>query len=144
MQSVAASSACFAPLAFCPPVPVVWVRIVAVGVCTPQCSCHPHGVCYTHGEWQPVVHIGGDLLGENVLVPTPRRGDPPYLDLGCLHFPVWPGGCWLLGVHQGSIPSVLCVFVWPWLSCVVGVVLAFCFGALCAALRCPCTRVLLW
>ena len=39
--------------------PVVRVRIVAVGVYTPQCSCHPHGVCYTHGEWQPVVHIDG-------------------------------------------------------------------------------------
>ena len=39
--------------------PVVRVRIVTVGVYTPQCSCHPHGVCYTHGEWQPVVHIDG-------------------------------------------------------------------------------------
>ena len=48
--------------------PVVRVRIVAVGVYTPQCSCHPHGVCYTHGEWQPVVHIDGDLPGEHVLV----------------------------------------------------------------------------
>ena len=54
--------------------PVVRVRIVAVGVYTPQCSYHPHGVCYTHGEWQPVVHIdGGDLLGENVLVPQPSK-----------------------------------------------------------------------
>ena len=51
--------------------PVVRVRIVAVGVYTPQCSCHPHGVCYTHGEWQPVVHIDGDLPGENVLVSQP-------------------------------------------------------------------------
>ena len=49
--------------------PVVRVRIVGVGVYTPQCSCHPHGVCYTHGEWQPVVHIDGDLQGENVQVP---------------------------------------------------------------------------
>ena len=48
--------------------PVVWVRIVAVGVYTPQCSCHSLGVCYTHGEWQPVVHIDGDLPSENVLV----------------------------------------------------------------------------
>ena len=53
--------------------PVVRVRIVAVGVCTPRCSCHPHGVCYTHGEWQPVVHIDGDLPGENVLVSQPGR-----------------------------------------------------------------------
>ena len=53
--------------------PVVRVRIVAVGVHTPQCSCHPHGVCYTHGEWQPVVHIDGDLPGENVQVSQPGR-----------------------------------------------------------------------
>ena len=53
--------------------PVVYVRIVAVGVYTPQCSYHPHGVCYTHGEWQPVVHIDGDLLGENILVSQPGR-----------------------------------------------------------------------
>ena len=53
--------------------PVVRVRIVAVGVYTPQCSCHPHGVCYTHGEWQPVVHIDGDLLGEHILVSQPGR-----------------------------------------------------------------------
>ena len=53
--------------------PVVRVRIVAVGVYTPQCSCHPHGVCYTHGEWQPSVHIDGDLLGETgKLLPTYR------------------------------------------------------------------------
>ena len=30
--------------------PVVRVHIVAVGVYTPQCSCHPHGLCYTHGD----------------------------------------------------------------------------------------------
>ena len=53
--------------------PVVRVRIVAVGVYTPQCSCHPHGVCYTHGVWQPVVHIDGDLPGENNLVSQPGR-----------------------------------------------------------------------
>ena len=55
--------------------PVVRVRIVAVGVYTPQCiySRHPHGVCDTHGEWQPVVHIDGDLPGENVLVSQPGR-----------------------------------------------------------------------
>ena len=53
--------------------PVVRVRIVAVGVYTLQCSCHPHGVCYTHGECQPVVHIDGDLPGENVLVSQPGR-----------------------------------------------------------------------
>ena len=53
--------------------PVVRVRILAVGVYTPQCSCHPHGVCHTHGEWQPVVHIDGDLPGENVLVSQPGR-----------------------------------------------------------------------
>ena len=53
--------------------PVVRVHIMAVGVYTPQCSCHPHGVCYTHGEWQPVVHIDGDLLGENVLVSQAGR-----------------------------------------------------------------------
>ena len=53
--------------------PVVWVSIVAVGVYTLQCSCHPHGVCYTHGEWQPVVHIDGNLLGENVLVSQPGK-----------------------------------------------------------------------
>ena len=53
--------------------PVVRVRIAAVGVYTPQCSCHPHGVCYTHGEWQPVVHIDGDLPGEHVLVSQPGR-----------------------------------------------------------------------
>ena len=60
--------------------PVVRVRIVAVGVYTPQCSCHPHGVCYIHGEWQPVVRIDGNLPGENVVVsqlgrlrPTDRR-----------------------------------------------------------------------
>ena len=52
--------------------PVVRVRIVAV-VYTPQCSYHPHGVCYTHGEWQPVVHIDGDLPGENLLVSQPGR-----------------------------------------------------------------------
>ena len=52
---------------------VVRVRIVAVGVYTPQCSCHPHGVCYTHGEWQPVVHIDGDLPGEHVLISQPGR-----------------------------------------------------------------------
>ena len=50
--------------------PVVRVRIVAVGVYTPQCSCQ---VCYTHGEWQPVVHIDGDLPGENLLVSQPGR-----------------------------------------------------------------------
>ena len=53
--------------------PVVWVRIVAVGVYTPQCSYHPHGVCYTHGEWQPVVHIDEDLPGEHILVSQPGR-----------------------------------------------------------------------
>ena len=53
--------------------PVVWVRIVAVGVYTPQCSCHPHGVCYTHGEWQPVVHIDEDLPREHFLVSQPGR-----------------------------------------------------------------------
>ena len=53
--------------------PVVLVCIVAVGVHTPQCSCHPHGVCYTHGEWRPVVHIDGDLPRENVLVSQPGR-----------------------------------------------------------------------
>ena len=53
--------------------PVVGVRIVAVGVYTPQCSCHPHGVCHTHGEWQPVVHIDEGLPGENVLVSQPGR-----------------------------------------------------------------------
>ena len=47
--------------------PVVRVCIAAMGVYTPQCSCHPHGVCYTHGEWQPVVHIDGDLPGEHIL-----------------------------------------------------------------------------
>ena len=52
--------------------PVVRVRIMAVGVYTPQCSCHPHGVCYTR-EWQPVVHIDGDLPRENVLVSQPGR-----------------------------------------------------------------------
>ena len=51
--------------------PVVQVRIVEVGVYTLQCSCHPHGVCYTHREWQPVVHIHNDLPGQNVLVSQP-------------------------------------------------------------------------
>ena len=37
---------------------VVGVHIVADGVYTPPCSCHPHGVCYTHGDRQLVVHIG--------------------------------------------------------------------------------------
>ena len=31
--------------------PLMPVHIVVVGVYTLQCSCHPHGVCYTHGEW---------------------------------------------------------------------------------------------
>ena len=75
-------------------------------------------------------------------LPTPL-GAAPYVGLGCLHFLVCSGRCWLPGVHQGSIPFVLCVFVWPWLSCVVGAVLVFCSVALCAALHCPCTRVLL-
>ena len=58
--------------------PVVRVRIMAVGVYTPQCICHPHGVCYTHGEWQPMVHIDSDLPGQNVvfsqlrILPTKR------------------------------------------------------------------------
>ena len=53
--------------------PVVRVRIMAIGVYAPQWSSHPHGVCYTHGEWQQVVHIDGDLPGENVLVSQPGR-----------------------------------------------------------------------
>ena len=52
---------------------MVRVRIVAVGVYTPQCSCLPHGVCYTHGEWQPVVHIDRDLSRENILGSQPGR-----------------------------------------------------------------------
>ena len=63
--------------------PVVRVRIVAVGVCTPQCSCHPHGVCYTRGEWRPVVHIDGDERGENVVVSQPGRLRPDDC-LACL------------------------------------------------------------
>ena len=55
---------------------VVRVRIVTVGAYAPQCSCHPHGVCYTHGEWQPVVHIDGDPQGENVVVSQPGRWMP--------------------------------------------------------------------
>ena len=49
------------------------MRIVTVGVYTPQCSYPPHGVCYTHGEWQLVVHIDRDLRGENVLISQPGR-----------------------------------------------------------------------
>ena len=56
--------------------PVVRVRVVAVGVYTPPCSYHLHGVCYTRGEWKPVVHIDGDLLEENVLVSQPSRCSP--------------------------------------------------------------------
>ena len=58
---------------------------------------------------------------------NPPQGQPPYLGLSYLHFPVWSGRCWLPGVQgssQGSIPFVLCAFVWPWLVFVVGVVLA--------------------
>ena len=38
-----------------------------------QCSCHPHRVCYTHEEGQPVVHVDRDLPRENVLVSQAGR-----------------------------------------------------------------------
>ena len=53
--------------------PVVRVHIVAVGVYNSQCSCHWRWVCYMHGDWQPVVHIDSNLLGDSVLVGRPDR-----------------------------------------------------------------------
>ena len=40
--------------------PVVRVHIVAMGVYTPQCSCHLHWVCCRHGKWQLVLHMDSD------------------------------------------------------------------------------------
>ena len=38
-----------------------------------KASFHRQRVWYTHGEWQPVVHINGYLPGENILVSQPGR-----------------------------------------------------------------------
>ena len=61
--------------------------------------------------------------------PPAVQGRPPYLGLGCLLLPVWSGWWWLPGVHQGSIPSMLCVRVALVVAYVVGAVLTMGRGA---------------
>ena len=79
----------------------------------------------TEPDYSWAVHVlGRSPMVNHVSGCQPRAGATPLLRFGLPPLMVWSGRCWLLGVHQGSIPFVLCVFVWPWLVFVVGVVLA--------------------